>query len=728
MVARKLVPSELNPPPNITVIHSASQFHLLKDFFDRNKTFGFDIETNVADTFVDRKIRTIQFGNKTEQYVIDLLSLAGHAELLLEQGWRKPPTWAEPLVNLIKPVLESKEYLKVGVNLEFEYIQMLWCLGIRCFNFWDNLLVEKLIYAGKVHFFQSDFWGMDDMVLRYCRLEIDKTQQTTFNLTDPLTEEQIVYGALDTRFPMAIRAGQIPTVEKLELNRAAQIENDAIPAFGDMHVNGIYLDEAAWMEIVAEVEIQHAANVERLDTFFVEYVGTKYEPPITNLEEIEAKWRECPNKTPEDKARRNEYRQAFYAARRELSDWNARIAKGAEGHAAINYGSHGQILDALRKMGFGPKKLPNTNDKVLKTLEGEPVIDALREYRTTAKLLDNYGKNWLEYINKETRRVHSRINQLGAATGRTSSTNPNVQNIPKGSNYRGAFRARPGYVFISVDMSGAELRILAELSGEPLMVDAFANGWDVHSIGAEMLFGNRWLEAAEEGCAFYAKKQKCKCKLHKILRDQVKAVNFGVVYGKEYKALAEDLKISENEAKQLLEQWRSTYKVAWAWLQKQGNSVKMNLVCRTMSGRVRYWIAPDWERCKEIAKERAKKDGKNPDAITSREITRVYHGIYGSIEREGKNTPMQGGNADIAKLAMGAGYDREGAPFMWHLLPKYEAELCCMVHDEFDIEAPEEHANAVVAMVGDCIVRAGKELMKRVQMEFEAMVGDRWQK
>jgi DNA polymerase I-like protein with 3'-5' exonuclease and polymerase domains len=118
------------------------------------------------------------------------------------------------------------------------------------------------------------------------------------------------------------------------------------------------------------------------------------------------------------------------------------------------------------------------------------------------------------------------MNQIGAATGRTSSSAPNLQNIPHGSEYRLCFKSRPGYKLVTVDMSGAELRIMAELSGEPSWVDAFNNGWDVHSIGAEMMYGERWKQAALESCKFVSGRQKCKCPGHELLRNSVKAINF----------------------------------------------------------------------------------------------------------------------------------------------------------------------------------------------------------
>jgi DNA polymerase I len=153
------------------------------------------------------------------------------------------------------------------------------------------------------------------------------------------------------------------------------------------------------------------------------------------------------------------------------------------------------------------------------------LIDTIRLYRETKKVLTTYGEGFIrDYIDPDTGLIHASIIQLAAETGRTSSRNPNIQNIPRGSDWRACFVARPGYKLITMDYNGCELRILAEYSREKVFIDAFLQGWDVHSVGAEIIFGDEWKNAAEEGCAYYTKHEKCGCKLHKELRDKIKAI------------------------------------------------------------------------------------------------------------------------------------------------------------------------------------------------------------
>jgi DNA polymerase I-like protein with 3'-5' exonuclease and polymerase domains len=102
--------------------------------------------------------------------------------------------------------------------------------------------------------------------------------------------------------------------------------------------------------------------------------------------------------------------------------------------------------------------------------------------------------------------------------------------------------------------------------------------------------------------------------------------------------------------------------------------------------------------------------------------------LWGNIEREGKNSPVQGGNADITKLAMGCGFDKNGKPFMWHLLPLYGGEIVNHIYDEVVVECDEDKAEACLEMVGDCFTRAGAEIMSKVVMEWEGKVSDCWTK
>jgi DNA polymerase-1 len=752
---RPLVVSELNPPLNYTLITDAAGLAKLQEYFTRVTEFALDVETNMTDTFYDRRVRTIQVGDRNEQFIIDVLAFADYQSATLEatQGNFGCAPFSEiykDLVAVLNPVLDSNKWLKLGHNLQFDYEMLKWNFGIRMWNIYDTYLAEQVIYAGKVPFGVHGFWALDDCVCHYAKLQISKDEQTKFNLSDALRTEQLDYCALDCRLPFAIRAGQAKELDKGNLWNTLTLENNASAAFADMKLNGLLVDRTLWMAQVAKVEEDHKKNVARLDELFIPIVGAK-NSDNANLDALECLWRD-----EKDKEKRAEYRKAFMAARKERT----RIARERdkfEGEAAINYGSNPQLLASLRKLGYGKDKLKDTNDRSLKkacanpnldvekakkidpTLQKFDVLDVLRLYRETKKVLTTYGETFLEnHIHPVTGRIHSTIKQMGAETGRTSSVKPNVQNILRGADWRGCFIARPKHKIITVDYNGCELRILAEYSKERAFVDAFLKDWDVHSVGAEIIYGQEWHDSAvreayvdENGkkvplCAYYYDDhKKCSCPKHKKLRDAIKSINFGIAYGMEAKKLAETISVSEDDAKKLLAKYRAAFPTLIKYLELSGNTAVIKLESRTLAGRRRCYTKPNWNDAVAKAAEELREGETVP---SSRKIAQKYKAMHEAIKREGKNTPIQGSNADMAKIAMGCGFDKNGTPFMWHGLGQFQARLLNFVHDEFVVECPEEYAEACYHFVGDCMKRAGAELVHTIVMEYEGHIADRWKK
>lgn len=548
--AQNLIPSELSPALKPVIVTDLHTLQLVTEFMERVKVFSMDTETNYVSDWVERKIRTLMVGDRTEQYIIDLLAFAGSKEALESAqgnyGANLGPL--QPVVDALLPFLESHDYTKVGHNLQFDYEVLRWNLGLRTQGLYDTYLAEKNIYAGLVPLMTTDFWGLENLVERYVGLIMSKDEQKGFNLDLPLTENQITYCALDVRLPMAIRAGQLRVIRADGLENAVQIDCDAASAFGEMKLYGVATDDAGWTELDAENQRRKTRIVSALDRHFLKIVGTKYvnDGDRKQLEAIEDEWRDSPQKTPEQKKRRQELRFAYMEFRKRINAKD-KTAKDCEGEAFINYASNKQLLDAFRKMGYGKKKMPDTNDSTLEELAKYPSlnvekaldlypdldlppVDLLRLFRAVEKQITSYGLSWIStkendgHRNKYTGRIHPNFNLFGTDTGRTSCSSPNVQQIPKEARFRRCFVARPGHRILTIDYSGCELRILAYLSQDPVWIDAFACNWDLHSIGAEMLFGKEWAEGAEEGCKYYAKKDKCKCKVHQELRNKVKAL------------------------------------------------------------------------------------------------------------------------------------------------------------------------------------------------------------
>jgi DNA polymerase I-like protein with 3'-5' exonuclease and polymerase domains len=747
-----LVPSELVPALNPTLVVDGAGLEKVKNFFERCKEPNIDFETSIADFYQDRRARLFQIGNTNEQYLIDLLAFAdGKTERLIKgQGYfygqaSELVTMLEPLdpclqpvIDVIKPVMESGEFLKIGQNLGFEYTVLWWCFGIRMWKLYSIDVAERVLLAGLVPPFAKGHFAMDDMVRKYLRKEIDKSLQKSFDLENPLTQEQVVYAALDVRLPERVRMAQLPELDAEGQRMPAEfIEMNAIGAFEDMHMWGFYLNSKDWLALLQTVRDTHKQNIAKLDEYFLSIVGQKgvVQHDLDALEDV---WRDTPQKTPEDKALRAQHRKAWMAARKKMSE-NSKALPTYEGEAAINYGSSTQLLQALYKVkGLNKRNLPDTNDDTLKNLSKEfPILKALRDYRTTQKKISTYGEDWLQHINPVTGRVHSKFSQLGTETGRPSSAKPNLYNLPKEKEVRSCWQAQPpqreGQPKNKIhkrDMSGAELRILTDQSKAKSWEEAFAKDWDIHSVSTEILYPQDWPTLSAEGCAYFNDDhKKCECPQHLERRDGTKATNFLIINGGGPRKLSTDLDCDYEVAMQLMDVHRKKFPDVWGYLDKCGDYAKQNMrSVPSLSGRFRKFTRPTWEIARQKCIEDRKRD-KKEGLPTSDEISRRMRGLFGHIERQGKNAPLQSSNADIAKIAMGAGYDPDGKPFLWHILwPKFRARFVLFLYDEFVVEVPEQHAEECSEAMADAIKRAGKMLLKRVEMKSEGNIEDYWKK
>ncbi len=318
----------------------------------------------------------------------------------------------------------------------------------------------------------------------------------------------------------------------------------------------------------------------------------------------------------------------------------------------------------------------STDAAVLDKLKSShPIIVSILEYRKAAKLKSTYGDGLLAVINKETGKIHSSFNQTVTTTGRISSTEPNLQNIPmrtdEGREIRKMFVASsPNKVLIDADYSQIELRILAHISGDEAMAEAFCSGEDIHASTASRVFG--------------VKKED----ITPLLRSRAKAVNFGIVYGMGEYSLSQDLHISVKEAKAYIESYFEKYPDIKNYLDLAVSDAKKNGYVTTLFGRRRYI----------------------PEILSGNFMTRSFG------ERVAMNTPIQGTAADIIKIAM-ADVSRE--------LKKegLDAKLILQVHDELIIEASKADAEKARKILEKCMTRAAD---LRVPLIAESGMGETW--
>jgi DNA polymerase I len=360
-----------------------------------------------------------------------------------------------------------------------------------------------------------------------------------------------------------------------------------------------------------------------------------------------------------------------------------RLEKTIHQHAGceFNVNSPRQLGDVLfnrmalpKPVKYGKGKTISTAQDVLEGLAAEhEIVRLVLEFRQLTKLKSTYI-DALPSLCRNDGRLHTSFNQTVAATGRLSSTNPNLQNIPirteLGREIRSAFVAAPGTLLVGADYSQIELRLLAHYSQDPLLLDAYRTGKDIHALTASEVFGTPPLLIDAEQ------------------RRRAKAVNFGIVYGLSPFGLSQQLGIEQKEAKRFIDAYFERYAGVRGYIDRTLEQARRDGFVRNMFGRMRP--IPDLA-------------SKNP---TQR----------GFAERTAVNTPLQGTAADLIKIAM-LRLDRELRA------RKLESKLLLQVHDELVLESPEAEVEQAKALVQECMEGAHQV---SVPLEVEVSVGKNW--
>lgn len=377
----------------------------------------------------------------------------------------------------------------------------------------------------------------------------------------------------------------------------------------------------------------------------------------------------------------------------------ARIEQTAyqEAGATFNLASPKQLSELLfEKLGLDKRKSRrnksggySTDAATLEKLQGDhPVVDLVVEYRTLAKLKSTYVDALPALIRPDTQRVHTDFNQAVTATGRLSSSNPNLQNIPIRTAFsrqiRAAFMPAAGWQLVAADYSQIELRILAHLSGEPVLVEAYNHNDDVHALTARLLFEQDDISPEQ--------------------RRLGKVINFGVIYGMGATRFAREAGVSRTEAKTFIDRYYERYPKVFEYLQQMQREAIAQGYVQTILGRRRYVNFSD-------GKLRSLR-GSDPTTI---DLDRLRtNGYDAGLLRAAANAPIQGSSADIIKVAMIR---------LHNLLKDYQAKLLLQVHDELVFEVPPGEWEDLEPQITAAMESA---VTLRVPLKVEAHAGPNW--
>jgi DNA polymerase-1 len=518
--------------------------------------------------------------------------------------------------NILRPMLEDPTKVKILQNASFDMKIIKAKCDFYLNNVYDTMLSEQLLNLGR--FTRA---GLDSLVDRYLGLKMSKEPRQTFAKYDQKFEPyQLEYAANDVVPLGMIRDLQLKRIQQESLETAAQLEFNFLIPMCEMELNGITVDTNKWRVIMSDYERECQSLRDVINDI---------------LSEVE------------------QQRTIF-------------------GVSLINIDSNAQLKKALNKYGL---HLEDTSVGTLSRHKGIPVVDAILDYRKANKLISTYSESLLEKIHPKTGRLHTRFKQM-VSTGRMSSSNPNLQNIPKQQKFRSCFIAKPGYALLTADMSGAELRILGNLSQDPAFVGAYASGQDLHTQTAAEVFGVPYE------------------KVEKKHRGAAKAINFGLCYGMSPVGLAERLKISKKEAEIMIGKYFDHYKGVKRYLDKAGKDAVRNRYSVTISGRRRYYNMPPFDHPDRKMRQR-------------------------SIERQGKNAGIQGSNADTIKEAMNILVER---------LKPYDAKLILTVHDEVVVEVVDEQKQEVAGVVAQSLIDGFGKYFSAIPMETDTLIGPCWLK
>ncbi|PSW60294.1 DNA polymerase I [Photobacterium kishitanii] len=521
----------------------------------------------------------------------------------------------------LKPLLEDENLAKVGQNLKFDAsIIARYDIDMQGIKF--DTMLESYVYNSVVG--RHD---MDSLALRYLEhknisfedIAGKGKKQLTFNQID--LEQAGPYAAEDADITLRLHNALYPKVaadEKLK-KVFETIEMPLVPVLSRMERTGVYIDSML--------------------------LGAQSIELAQRLDEIE--------------------KLAYELAEQEF---NLSSPKQLQ---AILFEKMG--LPVIKKT---PSGTPSTNEEVLQELALDyPLPKLLLEYRGLAKLKSTYSDKLPKMVNAVTGRVHTSYHQTGTVTGRLSSSEPNLQNIPvrnpEGRRIRQAFVAKPGYKILAVDYSQIELRIMAHLSGDPALLDAFRHGKDIHAATAAEILGLAIDDVSTEQ------------------RRRAKAINFGLIYGMSAFGLAKQLDMGRNEAQDYMNVYFERYPGVLEYMESTRNSAAEQGYVETLFGRRLY--LPDIKARNGLRRKAA--------------------------ERAAINAPMQGTAADIIKLAMIAVDE-------WvQQQPQGQVSLLMQVHDELVFEVEESALDTVTVKVRQLMEQAAT---LAVPLIAEAGYGDNW--
>jgi DNA polymerase-1 len=530
---------------------------------------------------------------------------------------------AKHILSLFKKLFDKEDVLWIGQNLKYDFLVLKW-YGVQLKGkTFDTMLAHYVVEPEgrrSMDLLSGQFLGYEPVSIESI---IGKKGKNQGSMRDAALEQIKEYAAEDADITLQLKHCLAPLILKKEVSKVFnEVENPLMPVLVDMEFEGVKVDTDFLNEYSKVLEVEAKESEEKVYTA----AGVRF-----NL-----------------------------ASPKQLGEVLFEVMKLDDKAKKTKTGQYATGEDVLQKMAAKHK-----------------IVDDILNFRELTKLKSTYVDAIPELINPRTGRIHTSYAQAVAVTGRLSSTNPNLQNIPvrtdRGKEIRKAFIPRdPSRILVSADYSQIELRVVAAISGDPNMCEAFKLGKDIHTATAAKVYGVDEADVTKE------------------MRYKAKSVNFGIIYGQGAFGLAENLGISRTEAKEIIDNYKKEFPNIQKYMDQQINQAKELGYVETLMGRKR-WL---------------------------RDINSSNFTVRGFAERNAINSPIQGSAADMIKLAMIK---------IHHAMKEktWESKMILQVHDELIFDATEKELPALKELILSCMTTA-MELPNGVPVEAELGTGKNW--
>ena len=614
------------------------------EYFKDHKRIQVDSETNGLG-FMFSKMWCIQIGDKKTQFVIDTETV--------------PIMWFQPLLT---------EKILIFHNALFDLVFLYSAdivppmENIRC-----TFLREKVLHMGKSY--DEDIGaGLADVGRRYLGIDLEKTSQLTIIDHGLDRLEHIQYSGLDVEHLEDIMDLQQEKLEEWDLMETVWLEEMFVNVLAYMEYCGIYRDPVAGYKLIRDVEYEEWGAHKKLFKYLEENMPDIYER-----------------------------------------------------YSDINWGSSKQVIELFKEIGIDvmneKTKKETTDIKYLKKFKKDfPILELFIDYKQKNKLVTTYGRSWEDYACSD-KRVHTKFKQI-VDTGRTSSGDtrknkerpndhkpfPNVQNVPAKERFRDQFVGQGPNLLITVDYSGQESVLLADISEDEDLLEFYRNGGaDLHSFAAQKMYPDKL-----DGLTLKEIKEN-----HPEIRQAAKSVNFSIAYGGTGYTIADDMNIPKHEGEAIYYAYLDAFPGLSAYFEKQRKEGLQN----------GYILVPDRFKRKRFVGnyEELKSQMANPklNRVEKKQLKRTL----GAIERNSLNTPCQSAAANMSKLA--------GVYFLQEIIKRKwwkKVKIVNFPHDEIVAEAHQKTAEKVAPVLCDAMTRAGNSLLKNLTINVSCTTAKAWSK